>query len=117
MFLRILLSYPGQSLSLDHVNNGYIRDVMFRVIYKLKQARLQASLSSHRRVQRSFPSLAGHFGRSSGNTTLTGRNGTIDLFKNGYFTAIQVKYVEMLMDFVCFGVNFGMIRVAHDHVR
>ena len=52
MFLCILLSYPGQSLSLDHVNSGYIRDVMFRVIYKLKQARLQATLSSHRRVQR-----------------------------------------------------------------
>ena len=31
MFLCILLS-------LDHVNSGYIRDVMFRVIYKLKQA-------------------------------------------------------------------------------
>ena len=52
MFLCVLLSYPGQSLSLDHVNSGYIRDVMFRVIYKLKQARLQATLSSHRRVQR-----------------------------------------------------------------
>ena len=54
MFLCVLLSYPGQSLSLDHVNSGYIRDVMFRVIYKLKQARLQATLSSHRRVQRFF---------------------------------------------------------------
>ena len=38
MFLCILLSYPGQSLSLDHVNSGYIRDMVFRVIYKLKQA-------------------------------------------------------------------------------
>ena len=38
MFLCVLLSYHGQSLSLDHVNSGYIRDVMFRVIYKLKQA-------------------------------------------------------------------------------
>ena len=55
MFLCILLSYPGQSLSLDHVNSGYIRDVMFRVIYKLKKARLQATLSSHRSVQRFFP--------------------------------------------------------------
>ena len=55
MFLCVLLSYPGQSSSLDHVNSGYIRDVMFRVIYKLKQARLQATLSSHRRVQRFFP--------------------------------------------------------------
>ena len=55
MFLCVLLSYHGQSLSLDHVNSGYIRDVMFRVIYKLKQARLQATLSSHRRVQRFFP--------------------------------------------------------------
>ena len=54
MFLCVRLSYPGQSLSLDHVNSGYIRDVMFRVIYKLKQARLQATLSSHRRVQRFF---------------------------------------------------------------
>ena len=54
MFLCVLLSYPGQSLSLDHVNSGYIRDVMFRVIYKLKQARLQVTLSSHRRVQRFF---------------------------------------------------------------
>ena len=50
MFLCILLSYPGQSLSLHHVNSGYIRDEMFRVKYKLKQARLQASLTSHRRV-------------------------------------------------------------------
>ena len=100
MFLCVLLSYPGQSLSLDHVNSGYIRDVMFRVIYKLKQARLQATLSSHRRVQRFFFSpLAGHFGRSSGSITLTGRNGTIDLLKNGYFSAIQVKNVEMLMVF------------------
>ena len=38
MFLFVLLSYHGQSLSLDHVNSGYIGDVMFRVIYKLKQA-------------------------------------------------------------------------------
>ena len=50
MFLCVLLSYPGQSSSLDHVNSGYIRDVRFTVIYKLKQARLQATLSSHRRV-------------------------------------------------------------------
>ena len=108
MFLCVLLSYPGQSLSLDHVNSGYIRDVMFRVIYKLKQARLQATLSSHRR----------HFGGSSGSITLTSRNGTTDLLKNGYFSSIQVKYVEMLMVlFLCFGVDFGMIRVAHDHVR
>ena len=99
MFLCVQLSYPGQSLSLDHVNSGYIRDVMFRVIYKLKQARLQATLSSHRRVQRIFSPRAGHFGRSSGSITLTGRNGTIDLLKNGYFSAIQVKYVEMLMVF------------------
>ena len=56
MFLCVLLSYPGQSSSLDHVNSGYIRDVRFTVIYKLKQARLQATLSSHRRVQRFFPS-------------------------------------------------------------
>ena len=55
MFLCVLLSYPGQSSSLDHVNSGYIRDVRFTVIYKLKQARLQATLSSHRRVQRSKP--------------------------------------------------------------
>ena len=55
MFLCVRPSYPGQSLSLDHVNGGYIRDVMFRVIYKLKQARLQATLSSHRSVQRFFP--------------------------------------------------------------
>ena len=54
MFLCVLLSYPGQSSSLDHVNSGYIRDVRFTVIYKLKQARLQATLSSHRRVQRFF---------------------------------------------------------------
>ena len=54
MFLCVRLSYPGQSLNLDHVNSGYIREVMFRVIYKLKQARLQATLSSHRRVQRFF---------------------------------------------------------------
>ena len=55
MFLCVLLSYPGQILSLDHVNSGYIWDVMLRVIYKLKQARLQATLSSHHRVQRFFP--------------------------------------------------------------
>ena len=55
MFLCVLLSYPGQSSSLDHVNSSYIRDVRFTVIYKLKQARLQATLSSHRRVQRFFP--------------------------------------------------------------
>ena len=55
MFLCVRPSHPGQSLSFDHVNSGYIRDVMFRVIYKLKQARLQATLSSHRSVQRFFP--------------------------------------------------------------
>ena len=54
MFLCVLLSYPGQSLSLDHVNSGYIRDVMFRVIYKLKQARLQASLCLHTAVCKGF---------------------------------------------------------------
>ena len=56
MFLCVLLSYPGQILSLDHVNSGYIRDEMFRVIYKLKQARLQATLSSHHVCKGFFPS-------------------------------------------------------------
>ena len=37
MFLCVRLSHRGQSLSLDHVNSGYIRDVMFRVIYKLSR--------------------------------------------------------------------------------
>ena len=99
MFLCVLLSYHGQSLSLDHVNSGYIRDVMFRVIYKLKQARLQATLSSHPPPCAKDFSIAGHFGRSSGSITLTGRNGTTDLLKNGYFSSIQVKYAEMLMVF------------------
>ena len=31
MFLCVLLSYLRQRLSLDHVNSGYIRDVMFSV--------------------------------------------------------------------------------------
>ena len=67
MFLCVLLSYPGQSSSLDHVNSGYIRDVRFTVIYKLKQARLQATLSSHRRVQRFFWSFWKIVGQSYAN--------------------------------------------------
>ena len=47
-----------------------------------------------------FSPLAGHYGRSPGSITLTGRNGTVDLLKNGYFTAIQVKYVELMGFFV-----------------
>ena len=99
MFLCVLLSQPGQSLSLDHVNS--VTSGTWCSGWYISWSRLgYKPLCLHTAVCKGFFSpLAGHFESSSGSITLTARNGTIDLLKNGYFSAIQVKYVEMLMVF------------------
>ena len=54
MFLCVLLSYPGQSSSLDHVNSGYIRDERFTVIYKLATLKIYSGAKPNK-VQHSPP--------------------------------------------------------------
>ena len=76
-----------------------IRDFVFREIYKLKLARLQAFLCSHRREQGLFSARRSFWKIVKQSSTTT-----------------QVKYVEMFMDLVSFGVDFGMVGVAHDYV-
>lgn len=67
-------------------------------------------------MSKGFSAPVGHFGRSSSNLKLNGYNGVAGPFEKRYFTTTQVKYVEMFMDLVSFGVDFGMVGDAHDYV-